>query len=167
MSYLEKFARNKRGNEQTRVLTARLPISIYDEFQQHCSQLGLSLSEGIGLLVQNELESSGYAPNSDFEQPNEEENTNTSEDEYKAPTLKKMTNTNGGRRYTSKTPMAPRGIAKKFEYNGQIPCPVCNSWISKQNGSRHFKGHDMTTEQVYSQYEEKALQMLKNAKKQP
>lgn len=55
MGYLEQFARNQRRKEQTEVLTARLPRSLYNDFKTRCDELGLSISEAVYLLVEREM----------------------------------------------------------------------------------------------------------------
>ena len=48
MTYLEKFARNRRRREKTEVLTARIPESLYGDFKGYCDELNLSISEAAG-----------------------------------------------------------------------------------------------------------------------
>jgi antitoxin component of RelBE/YafQ-DinJ toxin-antitoxin module len=51
---LTQYAKNRR-KEETTVITARLPNSIYDELKTYCDNLGLSINEAINLLVKTEL----------------------------------------------------------------------------------------------------------------
>ena len=57
MSLIKQYARNKRSKENTIVLTARLPETIYNKFQSYCEEYGFSLSEAVNLLIQNEVKS--------------------------------------------------------------------------------------------------------------
>jgi antitoxin component of RelBE/YafQ-DinJ toxin-antitoxin module len=56
MGYLKQFAKEpKKGKGETVVLTARLPESLYEDFKGYCDSLGLSISEAINLLVEQEM----------------------------------------------------------------------------------------------------------------
>ncbi|HDU1185823.1 TPA: hypothetical protein REU56_002933 [Listeria monocytogenes] len=69
MSYLEQFARNKKSKEETEVLTARLPKTLYGNFKNYCDDLGLSISEGVCLLVEKEMDVFPDEPESTEKQP--------------------------------------------------------------------------------------------------
>lgn len=83
MTYLKQFARNRRSKENTKVLTARLPESLYDEFQTYCNELGLSISEAICLLVDKEVSSTEVETrNMPIQSKMNDDETITSMDEY-------------------------------------------------------------------------------------
>ncbi|WP_050183973.1 hypothetical protein [Domibacillus robiginosus] len=157
MSYLEQFARNKRRKEPSTVLTARLPDSLYENFKEHCDELGLSMSEAIYLLVEREItvnqktgkESAAYI--SKHIQSGEEAATNTRP--VIKDTIKMQTNT---KRFT----------VKQWEVDRELPCPICNSWSNAGNFSRHAKKHYTNTQAIFTnqEYIKKADEMVRQRK---
>lgn len=57
---LDKYARQSKAKEPSKVLPIRLPESIYEQFRQRCEELGLSMSEAGYLLIKEELEDGLY-----------------------------------------------------------------------------------------------------------
>jgi len=57
---LDKYARQSKLKEQSKVLPIRLPESIYEQFRERCEELGLSMSEAGYLLIREELEENLY-----------------------------------------------------------------------------------------------------------
>lgn len=170
MSYLKQFARNKRGKEPTKVLTARLPVSLYDAFQEHCDQLGLTLSEAIYLLVEKEVEAVQVETRSlpeTAETNKDEKMMNTSE--YKENKVSAETNTSTvktkPKRSQTNTNKAgentKRFVVKPFVVDGDLPCPICDRWYSQANFARHSKEkHDVKTEELYNQNMDKVQEMI-------
>lgn len=76
MGYLEKFARNRRLKGKTEVLTARLPESLCREFRNYCDDMGLSISEAIGLLIEHEMKVSDKESEKKISVPQPKVNTN-------------------------------------------------------------------------------------------
>jgi antitoxin component of RelBE/YafQ-DinJ toxin-antitoxin module len=176
MAYLKQFARNRRGKENTKVLTARLPESMYDELQNHCDSLGLSLSEAIYLLVEKEVRSIQQETRS---LPKE---TKTNEDEHKTNTGETNINTNTGEINTlsknnaikanSNSPKKStanskrntgRFTVKSFIINNELPCPICDTWLNSSNFSRHAKTlHNSNTESIFTEYKDKVAEMIES-----
>jgi len=57
---LDKYARQSKAKEPSKVLPIRLPESIYEQFLQRCEEWGLSMSEAGDLLFKEELEDGLY-----------------------------------------------------------------------------------------------------------
>ncbi|MCJ7992658.1 hypothetical protein MUB15_31560 [Priestia sp. OVS21] len=60
MGRLDKYARQFKRKEPTKVLPIRMPESIYNQFRERCEDLGLSMSEAGYLLIKEEIESNVY-----------------------------------------------------------------------------------------------------------
>lgn len=141
MGRLRKYARPTERKTKSRVLPVRLPEDIYQEFHKYCKELGLSLSEAVFLLIQEELR--------------EEYKINTErihiEYEPKQETRRTITRSPGNRFTT-----------KQFVVNGRLPCPICGTWPEKQkNISRHMREiHNSTTEAVYKAHMETVKRMV-------
>ena len=168
MSYLKQFARKPGKGVKTETITSRVPTEIYDQFKRHCDNLGLSLSEAVYLLVKRETEliSKGIQENTYEKQtvsiPSKNEDVLELSFDDKAINSKndmisnlKTTDTN--KKSSSKA--APRSLKKQFELDGKVPCPICNTWQSSANFSRHAKSHNKTTEEIFEQHTEKAREM--------
>lgn len=159
MRYLEKFAR-KRNKEATEVLTARLPESLYHEFKTYCDSLGLSISEAVSLLVEREVR--GETPE---QQTHNEHITHTSlhtnadkkndvvvipnTNDIKKNDVVVTSNTN---EYTPKQKSSNSGfVTTPWKINEKLPCPICRSWISATNFSRHAKEkHQTITKEIFT-----------------
>lgn len=60
-----------------------------------------------------------------------------------------------------------RFLTTEWKVNDQLPCPLCNEWLSASNFKRHAETtHNLTTEEVFTQYKEQADQMVAEKKKQ-
>ncbi|WP_046176241.1 ribbon-helix-helix protein, CopG family [Domibacillus indicus] len=144
MSYLEKFARNKRRKEPSTVLTARLPESLYEQFKEHCDELGLSISEAIYLLVQREI-----TENMKFTEGSPEYN-----DEYMKNNHAVVKNTDPIIKHTGRgTVNTKRFTVKQWEVEGELPCPICGSWVGSSNFARHARQHNATTKEIFTNEE--------------
>lgn len=172
-TYLKQFARNRRIKENTTVLTARLPESLYGAFKVYCDDLGLSISEAICLLVEREVVSlqseSETAVAIEYQTNDEVIKMNTNEykkmvtantDKHKVNTTVIKNNTKTNKSNTN------RFTTKQFEINGELPCPICGEWKTASNFSRHAKGHESTTEEIFTneKYKEKVKAMIEKGK---
>lgn len=151
MGYLEQFARKRRSKEKSEVLTARLPQSLYSEFKQYCDDLGLSISEAVCLLVEREIKgfdgvsselstTKEYIKNDDVVAENTEANTNVVNEVVERKRNASKANTS---RFTT----------KQWMVKGELPCPICNQWVSASNFSRHAKQHNSTTQEIFTNEE--------------
>lgn len=148
MGYLEQFARNRRRSERTKVLTARIPESLYDSFQDYCDDLGLSLSEAVLLLVEREMEGFEGSYNEvtttiEYEVKHDELERNSNEDEIVKPKKNVVKNTSetGAGRFTT----------TRWKVNKMLPCPLCRDWKSASNFKRHVEDtHDLVPEQIFT-----------------
>jgi antitoxin component of RelBE/YafQ-DinJ toxin-antitoxin module len=147
MAYLKQFARNQRIKENTTVLTARLPESLYGAFKTYCDQLGLSISEAVCLLVEREMR--GIQGESEVAAA-----LSIDEDKMNDDVVKKNTITN--------KPNTNRFTTNQWKVNEMLPCPICGEWKAASNFSRHAKHHDITTEEIFTneKYQEKIGAMM-------
>ncbi|MEK1833410.1 hypothetical protein AAAC51_44420 [Priestia megaterium] len=130
MGKLDKYARQSKSKEQSKVLPIRLPESIYEQFRQRCDELGLSMSEAGYLLIREELEDSPYTMTTN-------EVTATTERLQKSIHRE---NTPYTRNNTGKpSSFSTRWTSNHYEIENELPCPLCHQWYSKANFSRHAK----------------------------
>lgn len=156
MGYLDQFARNKRDKEKSEVLTARLPKNLYDAFKGRCEELGLSISEAVYLLVEQEIEGIQANKNTIVHSNDESvicEVYNENEHETKPITEEKQ---NDSKVYTK------RFITKQWQVESKLPCPVCDKWVVANNFSKHAKTHGSTTVAIFTsdQYQNKITAMV-------
>jgi antitoxin component of RelBE/YafQ-DinJ toxin-antitoxin module len=133
MGYLENFARKPKGKEKSIVLTARLPESLYDEFKDHCEDLGLSISEAVFLLVEKEMRSQ----------------ITTYEDKKNNDLVVKTTKDDKPKTVRKAAPTT-RFTTKPWQVEGDLPCPICGQWVSSSNFSRHSKQHGTNTHAIFT-----------------
>ncbi len=145
MKYLEKFAR-KRNKEATEVLTARIPESLYQEFKTYCDSLGLSISEAVFLLVEREVR--GETPeqqthNEYITQTDLHTNDDKKNDDVVVPNTKE---------YIPKQKSSNAGfVTAPWKINEKLPCPICRTWTSATNFSRHAKEkHQTITKEIFT-----------------
>jgi antitoxin component of RelBE/YafQ-DinJ toxin-antitoxin module len=159
MSYLKQFARNKRTKGKTEILTARLPADLYKNFKSYCDELGLSISEAVNLLIDKEISglNTKRIQKESFENTREEVASTSEVIPYaELKPLESKPNT--------KRVQTGRFITNEWNVDGDLPCPICETWFSKSNFSRHAKGHEMSTEEIFTTHKEKADRMVKERK---
>jgi len=54
MGYLEKFAKDTK-QENEAAIEIKVPTGLYRDFNTHCNRIGLSVNEGIRLLMEHEI----------------------------------------------------------------------------------------------------------------
>lgn len=169
MTYLKQFARNRRAREKTKVLTARLPVSLYDEFQTYCDEIGLSISEAICLLVDKEV--SGIqleTRDMPIEAKTDGDKSKINTGEYKINTSSGELNTierNNAikaKRNTGKTTTG-RFLTTPFQVNNELPCPLCGKWLNHKNYARHADQHGgKSSEQLLTENPDKVQAMIES-----
>lgn len=150
MGYLENFARKSKSKEKSIVLTARLPESLYEDFKEHCEDLGLSISEAVYLLVDKEMKDQEVPKTHTTDYKNNYDVVVTNTIEEKPKPIKRTANTT---RFTT----------KPWVVDGDLPCPICGQWVSASNFSRHAKQHGTNTHAVFTNdgHLEKVNEMIK------
>ncbi|MDM5215175.1 hypothetical protein QUF94_28120 [Peribacillus sp. NJ4] len=153
-TYLEQFARNRRRKDKTEVLTARLPESLYYDFKGYCTELGLSISEAVCLLVEREM--SEKVSVSEELATSDEYKMNDDVVEMDTEVVKVVARRNSNSNTN-------RFITTQWQVNGQLPCPYCGRWLVSTNFSRHAKLHSTTTLEIFTneKYREKITSMIK------
>lgn len=152
---LDKYARQSKTKEPSKVLPIRLPESIYEQFRQLCDELGLSMSEAGFLLIREELEDSLYKQTTN-------EVAMTTERIQKPIHLQSTSDTrnNAGKPSSFST----RWTSINYEIENELPCPLCHQWYSKANFSRHAKSHNTTTKELLESNEEVVYTMIDERK---
>ncbi|MFP8644893.1 hypothetical protein ACLHWY_25430 [Priestia aryabhattai] len=155
MGRLDKYARQSKRKEPSKVLPIRLPESIYDRFRQRCEELGLSMSEAGYLLIKEEVEDVLYNPYTNEVGATIEPLSLPIQKEHHSTTKGTL-----GKPFLSST----RWTSTPYEVENELPCPLCNQWYSKANFSRHAKKHDITTREILESHEEIVNQMIQSRK---
>lgn len=155
MGKLDKYARQSKRKEPSKVLPIRLPESIYTQFQQRCEELGLSMSEAGYLLIKEEMEDALYNTYANEVAANIEP--------LQIPIQKVDSSTT---KVVTRKPFVPstRWTSTPYEVENELPCPLCDQWYSKANFSRHAKQHHFTTREMLESYEEIVHQMIQSRK---
>jgi antitoxin component of RelBE/YafQ-DinJ toxin-antitoxin module len=148
MGYLERFARNQKRNERTEVLTARLSKPLYDDFKAYCDGLGLTISEAINLLVDHELKGKRSEYERIPKEPDVLAEPTTNDDEPNTNVVE--ANTDVVKTKTTKQAKGARFTVKPWTVEDELPCPICGTWVSSSNFSRHSKQHGTTTHSVFT-----------------
>lgn len=162
MGYLERFAREQRGN-RSRTITARVDPDTDKRFKEQCDRLGLTVSEAVALLIEREVrgEAEGKAGEPEanrggIHDEHEEKQMYTYSTQKHTPTRRQRAGkrSGGGGRFT----YAP------YVVKGKAPCPICRTWISRGNLARHMDQHDTNTEEAYKAHMETVEKMVEQAK---
>lgn len=152
---LNKYARQSKSKEPSKVLPIRLPQSVYEQFRQLCDELGLSMSEAGFLLIREELEDSLYNKTT-----NEVAVTTERTQKSIHPESTSYTRNNTGKPSSFST----RWTSISYEVENELPCPLCHQWYSKANFSRHAKNHNTTTKELLESNEETVYTMINERK---
>jgi hypothetical protein len=172
MSLLKKMSRKTTKEKQNKPVSTRLTDSEFDAFTKLCDDTGYSISEALRLLIQQEIK--GVDDQSDTKSLQKysksiESSTNniessTIKDESSPvvktpnqPSVQPSTTVNKHK----KKPSSGRFSTTKWKIDNFLPCPICNTWVSASNFSRHAKEHNSTTEEVFTKHKDKADQMAK------
>lgn len=150
MGRLDKYARQSKQKEPSKVLPIRLPESTYIEFRQRCEELGLSMSEAGYLLIKEEINDGIYYTTYTKEVAATTEPLN--------PLIQKEHHSTTKKAYLPST----RWTSTPYEVNNELPCPLCNQWYSKANFSRHAKHHQLTTREILESHEDIVEQMIQS-----
>jgi antitoxin component of RelBE/YafQ-DinJ toxin-antitoxin module len=168
MSYLKQFSRNKRNKGKTEMLTARVPEKAYNEFKNHCEELGLSISEAVNLLINKEL----LSIEEELEEEEIQNNTNEIDNDHKLITFAinsnhhnsgndKKSNIKKNIEESKVQSSSGRFTTTRWKVQEELPCPLCDMWVSSANFARHAKSHGTTTKEIFTTHSEKADGMVK------
>lgn len=156
MNILKRYAKTTT-KEPTEVLSLRIPRSVYNNFKKHCERYGLSMSEATAILIKSEL-------GDDHRAPTHEDVVNSLQKEVtkKSPTPQNVAPKKIPRNQTG------RFITAKYQVGNDLPCPICNDWLSQSNFSRHAKQkHNKTTQELLTDSPEKVMLMVKTKTSSP
>lgn len=130
MSILDRFAKpySNQSNKK-RTLSVRIPADLYEQFQETCRKNGLTMSEGIRILLELDLRGE----------------TLSLHRSARARTPRTAPTTPSGKRWTIVPYLNPDG--------NTFDCPICGKRISRSNGARHAQlhGYQSTQELFESQ----------------
>ena len=178
MSIIKKYSRKVDNEPKLHPITTRVTNEEYTSFDNLCKENGYTLSEGLRLLVKQELNSLDQ---------DVAESTETYSAPRRAPqAARRRTATKVNTPHSipvkvvaSKAPTDPDGpkvIEKKqgrkrfvsipWRIEDDLPCPLCDLWISASNYARHARSfHESTTETLLTTFEAKANQMVEDRKR--
>lgn len=152
MAYLERFARTKREKEKSVTTTIKLPESTFYSLREYCESLGITVTEAIYLLVDRELKEAERSDIQSISEPiRKYEEAATSSIPHNTPRRRPPSSSS-------------RFNTNEYSINDELPCPLCGKWVSRGNYARHTKGHDLTTQEMFEQHREKALEMVQQRK---
>jgi len=157
VSYLEQFARNKGDNEETIVVTARFPKSLYHDFKTRCDSYGIPVSEAIRELVKGEMNGfKGLETATNNELATTIEREPTTQNTPPKNTKRIQSTTNKGKTTTKAT--TKQIDTTRWQVDKEIPCPICQEWFSSTNFSKHAKNvHESTRIEIFSNEENKDM----------
>lgn len=155
MSRLEEYAKRHK-KEETISAATRLPQRTYKAFKKHCEGLGLTISQGLAVLVNEELKSVNNYVNKSIDETktkieteqktNLQTNVNILRAAPAAQRPKRASSSNGERFNT-----------KEFQIGNMIACPLCRKWTSNKNKSRHFRDDHTPSTNTFDVYTNKEL----------
>lgn len=125
MSILDRFAKpySDHQNNKKRTLSVRIPADLYEQFQETCRKNGLTMSEGIRILLELDLRGK----------------TLSLHRSARARTPRTAPTTSSGKRWTIVPYLNPDGSS--------FDCPICGKTISRSNAARHAQTHGLSTAQ--------------------
>lgn len=166
MGYLEQFVRIKKGKGKNVTTTVKLPEETFYTLRNYCDNLGITLTEAIYLLVERELKEAGsnnIQQHTKYKEINHEIaatiQPNTEYEEEHTPHIQQNTT-----KRSSSTSSSIRFNTTEYVINEELPCPICEKWVSRGNYSRHAKGHDLTTQEIFELHQDKTKEMVQHRK---
>jgi hypothetical protein len=165
MGYLQKNSKKKESEPKTQPVSTRLTENEFKLFYKLCEETGYSISEALRLLIKKEINEEENVlriqKNTDRIQPS------TIVNEPYTTVDKPYTNVNEPYTTVDKKPLrtgSVRFTTSKWNVDNLLPCPLCYTWVSAANYSRHAKGHDLTTQEVFTKYKDEADKMVHDRK---
>jgi hypothetical protein len=152
MSLLRKKSKKVEKDPRIQSISTRLTKQEYDEFLKLCEDTGYSVSEGLRLLIQQEIKTKDDEVYTKRLQTSTERlQMNTERLQMNTQRKQTFTNVNIGSRFTT----------NEWKIGNELPCPICEQWMSAANFSRHAKSHELTTKEIFTKHAEKATQLYK------
>ncbi|PTM51511.1 hypothetical protein, partial [Desmospora activa] len=114
---LEKYARKDNAEKRSKTIRARVPENLYKKWLEHVARLGLTSSEGIYLLIREEIEGKrrgGINVTTQGLQNDHDVITHKPQTEKRAITPR-------SRKRGGRFSYAP------YVVDGYAPCPICES----------------------------------------
>ena len=161
-SILERYAKGS-SEQQSELVSCRLPFSDATRFKKHCQKLNLSVSEAVRLLIMTELENADPKKKVVPEQQDIQAKPKAAIMEQPARIEKAV---------AAVDDTDPKRMKSDRKYNSQFarfedgklyyPCPICDEWSYHKNlGRDHLKKHGYKSNTgLFRDYEEKALRMV-------
>ncbi|UWE05314.1 hypothetical protein [Laceyella sacchari] len=170
-SYIRKYKRPNFGL-LTRQYNVKLSEDMADQLEALAKELNVTPPEVIRILLYEEFQvlrkeeaaedTQGYLKISKdtYEYPKISSDIKLKEAPQARPQPSKPTSRSGGGR---------RFDTKRWQVSGETACPLCNSWHSSSNFSRHLKRHHggISSEEVFSNPDHAAIadKMVEQRKK--
>lgn len=135
MSILKKYARpqSEYESEKNRILTVRMPESLYNEWAENCRKHGITMSEGVRILIEEDLHG----------------HSRTEERPISATRPREVPRTQNGKRWTIKP-----YLVNETHYM----CPICKTAQHRTNAARHAKEHGFSSAQEMFESRENTTQ---------
>ncbi|MGG1483531.1 ribbon-helix-helix domain-containing protein [Peribacillus castrilensis] len=165
MGILTKLSKKKGKEPRNQPISSRLTESEYKAFEELCIETGYSMSEALRLLVQQEIKGNDEDTFTERIQNYSESKQVDAESKPTEPIrtpipYKPSTNVVNRKRVATTT---GRWTANEWKVNDELPCTICDSWVSASNFSRHLKKlHDnVSTQEFFTKYADRANEMVK------
>lgn len=156
MGRLKKYAK-KPTVPRSKPISSKLSEKEYRDFVDYVKSLGLKVSEGIRLLILEEIYNG--------EQSNSKPMFTKTNQRYDKSSTKKISlDENELQKKTKVNPRKAAVYLKKFKIDGKLPCPICKTWTSaahfKQRHAEKHEGKGVDSAIFLAKHEDIALQMV-------
>ncbi|MBT2718313.1 hypothetical protein [Bacillus sp. ISL-57] len=167
MGLLKKMSKKTEKESRNQPIATRLTESEHTAFVNLCEETGYSVAEALRLLVQQEIKGEDDEMFTKRIQTFTERKQFESESKQIEPThtqLPPKTNTTVDNRKRIATATG-RWTANEWKVNDELPCTICDAWVSASNFSRHLKKHgEITTQEFFTEHADKANEMVEQRK---
>lgn len=165
MGYLKKMSKKSEKESRNQPIATRLTESEHTAFVKLCEETGYSVAEALRLLVQQEIKGEdddmftkriqSFAERKQIE-------TESKPIESIRTQLPSKTNTVVDNRKRIATATG-RFTTNEWKVNDELPCTICDSWVSASNFSRHLKKThgNVTTQEFFTKHVVRANEMVK------
>ena len=164
MGYLKKISKKREKQPKNSPVSTRLTESEFKQFSKLCEETGYSVAEALRLLVLLELNNNDDDMNTKsiqtYSNSNQDELKRTQVEAIRTQTAPKEVQTVNKPKRTGVQVSSTRFTTNPWKVKEELPCPICGTWITASNFSRHAKKfHEMTTQEVFTIHKDKATQM--------
>jgi hypothetical protein len=178
---LAKYAKTEEG-KKTHSITTKVTEKEYREFIELAARCNLTPSEALRSLIIEELDMVHERIPSDprrsaldtmrylsvsidpVQQPSDTPQIQTVNPQTHTETKvnKSISERTSGGSLRPRRSSGKRFIVAPYDIGGRVPCPICETWVTRSNVSRHMRElhNGASTEDVYKQYADKLNEMM-------